>query len=166
MMPVAGLEPARPFGLRILSPLRLPFRHTGGIDDSEIIRRKCCAVKRRDAQLKGLSARRPWEVNRRSQWSFAKSRHYESVLFRCKGRGAATSMALHCYIARNPVRTARAYFLLREGAQDIATSKLRPSHKRIPVANPTTGQRQNLVRSWQLPSGCVQTHTGHAQPDA
>ena len=26
---MAGLEPARPFGLRILSPLRLPFRHTG-----------------------------------------------------------------------------------------------------------------------------------------
>src|SRR5690606_7048398 len=28
-VPRAGLEPARPFGLRILSPLRLPFRHPG-----------------------------------------------------------------------------------------------------------------------------------------
>lgn len=29
MVPVAGLEPARPHGQGILSPLRLPFRHTG-----------------------------------------------------------------------------------------------------------------------------------------
>ena len=28
-VPGAGLEPARPFGQRILSPLRLPFRHPG-----------------------------------------------------------------------------------------------------------------------------------------
>ena len=28
-MPTAGLEPARPFELRILSPLRLPFRQAG-----------------------------------------------------------------------------------------------------------------------------------------
>lgn len=45
MMPVAGLEPARPFGLRILSPLRLPFRHTGRNVNSEIIRRNHRAVK-------------------------------------------------------------------------------------------------------------------------
>ena len=29
-LPGAGIEPARPFGQRILSPLRLPFRHPGG----------------------------------------------------------------------------------------------------------------------------------------
>lgn len=29
MVPGAGLEPARPIGQRILSPLRLPFRHPG-----------------------------------------------------------------------------------------------------------------------------------------
>lgn len=28
-MPAAGLEPAHPYGLRILSPLRLPFRQAG-----------------------------------------------------------------------------------------------------------------------------------------
>ena len=28
-MPAAGLEPAHPCGLRILSPLRLPFRQAG-----------------------------------------------------------------------------------------------------------------------------------------
>ena len=28
-MPAGGLEPPRPFGLRILSPLRLPFRQAG-----------------------------------------------------------------------------------------------------------------------------------------
>ena len=29
MVPRAGVEPARPFGQRILSPPRLPFRHPG-----------------------------------------------------------------------------------------------------------------------------------------
>ena len=29
MVPRAGLEPARPFGLGILSPLCLPFHHRG-----------------------------------------------------------------------------------------------------------------------------------------
>jgi hypothetical protein len=29
-VPEAGLEPASPFGRRILSPLRIPFRHSGG----------------------------------------------------------------------------------------------------------------------------------------
>ena len=28
-VPKEGLEPSRPFGRRILSPLRLPFRHFG-----------------------------------------------------------------------------------------------------------------------------------------
>jgi hypothetical protein len=28
-VPEVGLEPTRPFGRRILSPLRLPFRHSG-----------------------------------------------------------------------------------------------------------------------------------------
>lgn len=30
VVPPAGLEPARPYGQRILSPQRLPFRHEGG----------------------------------------------------------------------------------------------------------------------------------------
>ena len=30
MVPAAGLEPARPLSLRILSPLCLPFHHAGG----------------------------------------------------------------------------------------------------------------------------------------
>lgn len=29
LVPAAGFEPARPFGLRILSPLCLPFHHAG-----------------------------------------------------------------------------------------------------------------------------------------
>ena len=29
VVPGEGLEPSRPFGQRILSPLRLPFRHPG-----------------------------------------------------------------------------------------------------------------------------------------
>lgn len=29
MVPGAGLEPARPYGQWILSPVRLPFRHPG-----------------------------------------------------------------------------------------------------------------------------------------
>ena len=32
IIPMAGLEPARPYGQRILSPPRLPFRHTGKCD--------------------------------------------------------------------------------------------------------------------------------------
>ena len=31
MVPRAGVEPARPFGQRILSPQRLPFRHPGTV---------------------------------------------------------------------------------------------------------------------------------------
>jgi hypothetical protein len=30
-VPKEGLEPSRPFGRRILSPLRLPFRHFGSV---------------------------------------------------------------------------------------------------------------------------------------
>ena len=29
LVPVVGVEPTRPCELRILSPVRLPFRHTG-----------------------------------------------------------------------------------------------------------------------------------------
>ena len=36
IVPGAGLEPARPYGQRILSPLRLPFRHPGW-NTSELI---------------------------------------------------------------------------------------------------------------------------------
>jgi hypothetical protein len=33
MVPRAGVEPARPFGQRILSPQRLPFRHPGMLSE-------------------------------------------------------------------------------------------------------------------------------------
>jgi hypothetical protein len=35
MVPRAGVEPARPFGQRILSPQRLPFRHPGMLSATE-----------------------------------------------------------------------------------------------------------------------------------
>ena len=31
LVPMVGVEPTRPFELRILSPVRLPFRHIGKI---------------------------------------------------------------------------------------------------------------------------------------
>lgn len=34
LVPLAGLEPARSYDLGILSPLRLPFRHSGGARDN------------------------------------------------------------------------------------------------------------------------------------
>ena len=37
MVPRAGVEPARPFGQRILSPQRLPFRHPGMSSVSRIL---------------------------------------------------------------------------------------------------------------------------------
>ena len=37
MVPRAGVEPARPFGQRILSPQRLPFRHPGMLSVSRIL---------------------------------------------------------------------------------------------------------------------------------
>ena len=37
MVPRAGVEPARPFGQRILSPQRLPFRHPGKLSVSLIV---------------------------------------------------------------------------------------------------------------------------------
>ena len=37
MVPRAGVEPARPFGQRILSPQRLPFRHPGLLSVTRII---------------------------------------------------------------------------------------------------------------------------------
>src|SRR5688500_19043706 len=43
LVPRAGVEPARPFGQRILSPQRLPFRHPG---THVKIARACCANKR------------------------------------------------------------------------------------------------------------------------
>jgi hypothetical protein len=33
-VPEVGLEPTSPFGRRILSPLRLPFRHSGSNDSA------------------------------------------------------------------------------------------------------------------------------------
>ena len=39
MVPRAGVEPARPFGQRILSPQRLPFRHPGMSSVNRIIPR-------------------------------------------------------------------------------------------------------------------------------
>ena len=41
MVPRAGVEPARPFGQRILSPQRLPFRHPGMLSVSLTIPSLC-----------------------------------------------------------------------------------------------------------------------------
>src|SRR6476660_9470514 len=38
MVPRAGVEPARPYGQRILSPQRLPFRHPGIVDKSHVLK--------------------------------------------------------------------------------------------------------------------------------
>ncbi len=38
MVPRAGLEPARPFGLGILSPLCLPFHHRGNYVFAGVLR--------------------------------------------------------------------------------------------------------------------------------
>jgi hypothetical protein len=37
LVPRAGVEPARPFGQRILSPQRLPFRHPGTLSVTRIL---------------------------------------------------------------------------------------------------------------------------------
>ena len=37
LVPRAGVEPARPFGQRILSPQRLPFRHPGMLSVTRIL---------------------------------------------------------------------------------------------------------------------------------
>ena len=37
VVPRAGVEPARPFGQRILSPQRLPFRHPGMLSEAAIL---------------------------------------------------------------------------------------------------------------------------------
>ena len=39
LVPRAGVEPARPFGQRILSPQRLPFRHPGMFVRTRIVPR-------------------------------------------------------------------------------------------------------------------------------
>ena len=36
MVPRAGVEPARPYGQRILSPQRLPFRHPGTCSENSM----------------------------------------------------------------------------------------------------------------------------------
>ena len=41
MVPRAGVEPARPFGQRILSPQRLPFRHPGMLSVGRILPSLC-----------------------------------------------------------------------------------------------------------------------------
>ena len=45
MVPRAGVEPARPFGQRILSPQRLPFRHPGILSVSLNIPRISVSLK-------------------------------------------------------------------------------------------------------------------------
>jgi hypothetical protein len=42
LVPRAGVEPARPFGQRILSPQRLPFRHPGMLSVTLILASVCC----------------------------------------------------------------------------------------------------------------------------
>ena len=41
VVPRAGVEPARPFGQRILSPQRLPFRHPGMLSVTLILASLC-----------------------------------------------------------------------------------------------------------------------------
>lgn len=50
VVPEAGVEPARPDGQGILSPRRLPFRHSGGGDSTVCL---------------GIEWRRRWESNPR-----------------------------------------------------------------------------------------------------
>ena len=55
MVPRAGVEPARPFGQRILSPQRLPFRHPGMLSTSfhylKFARYFCPLRQRRNSQI-------------------------------------------------------------------------------------------------------------------
>ena len=51
LVPGEGLEPSRPLGdLRILSPLRLPFRHPGVAAYTECTERKSEIERHRDNQ--------------------------------------------------------------------------------------------------------------------
>lgn len=45
MVPRAGLEPARPFGLGILSPLCLPFHHRGNYVFAGVLRPSTAATQ-------------------------------------------------------------------------------------------------------------------------
>ena len=58
MVPRAGVEPARPFGQRILSPQRLPFRHPGMLSVTLIIPRISVSLKHQypdlDTALAGI----------------------------------------------------------------------------------------------------------------
>ena len=45
MVPRAGVEPAPPFGERILSPQRLPFRHPGTVFVTPILPGFCVSLK-------------------------------------------------------------------------------------------------------------------------
>ena len=47
MVPRAGVEPARPFGQRILSPQRLPFRHPGMLSVSLILASLSVSLKQK-----------------------------------------------------------------------------------------------------------------------
>ncbi len=46
MVPEVGVEPTNPCGRGILSPLRLPFRHSGRVGriESEILEARCMGV--------------------------------------------------------------------------------------------------------------------------
>ena len=52
MVPRAGLEPARPFGLGILSPLCLPFHHRGNYVFAGVLRPSTAVTQTRHGSEK------------------------------------------------------------------------------------------------------------------
>jgi hypothetical protein len=70
VVPRAGVEPARPFGQRILSPQRLPFRHPGMLSVSQTIPSLCSLqlVEIRLPSRFGAEKMLDWSI--RHNWSF------------------------------------------------------------------------------------------------
>ena len=56
MVPRAGVEPARPFGQRILSPQRLPFRHPGMLSVTLTIPRISVSLKQEYLNVENVGA--------------------------------------------------------------------------------------------------------------
>ena len=56
MVPRAGVEPARPFGQRILSPQRLPFRHPGMLSVTVTIPRISVSLKQEYLNVENVGA--------------------------------------------------------------------------------------------------------------
>ena len=56
LVPRAGVEPARPFGQRILSPQRLPFRHPGMLSVTATIPRISVSLKQEYLNVENVGA--------------------------------------------------------------------------------------------------------------